>query len=189
MAYHYSVSRMKKLWRKWTLPLLSVMAASSCDMAFGLNKLDYSRLNMDLGTAWRQTASYKYILDTQNYWKSPREFEADGGGDCEDFAIHLMYHLGEASALYVVKLKGQSTYHAIVHYNGQYLEPQIYNRVYDSSEFSFAYTLSYAKSMLFVTNGGSKHIYASGAGSSEGLPHLTGADPMTLDQSTTVRHR
>lgn len=181
MAYHFSVSRMKKNWKKWTLPLLSVMAASSCDMAFGLNKLDYSRLNMDLDTAWRQTASYKYILDSRNYWKSPREFEADGGGDCEDFAIHLMYHLGETSALYVVKLKGQSTYHAIVYYNGQYLEPQIYNRVYDPAEFSFAYTLSYAKSMFFVTSGGSKHVYVSDTGSMRDLPLFIGVDPVILD--------
>lgn len=32
--------------------------------------------------------NYRYMKDTSiDYWKTPAEFEADGGGDCEDFAI------------------------------------------------------------------------------------------------------
>jgi hypothetical protein len=42
--------------------------------------------------------------DSIGYWKSPREFENDGGGDYEDFATYLMYLLGEKSSMYVVNL-------------------------------------------------------------------------------------
>jgi hypothetical protein len=159
MAHQFSMTLIEKIWKTWALPLLTIASlSSSCDLAFGFNKLDYARLNTDLDTAWRQTASYSYYLDTQNEWKSPKEFEHDGGGDCEDFAVHLMYYLGDSSTLYIVKLKSHGTYHAIVRFDGRYLEPQIFNRVYDPDEFDIAYHVGYAATMLFVTNGGSKFI-------------------------------
>ena len=160
MAHHVSMAFMRKNWKSWALPLFAIAGISSCDMAFGFNKLDYARLNTDLDTAWRQTAKYSYFLDTRNEWKSPKEFEQDGGGDCEDFAAHLMYYLGDASSMYIVRLKSQKTYHAIVRYDGRYLEPQVFKRVYDPSEFEVAYHLGYTATMLFVTSGGSKFINA-----------------------------
>lgn len=41
---------------------------------------------------------YRYVSDMKNYdkedyWASPFEFEANGGGDCEDFAIYNYYTL------------------------------------------------------------------------------------------------
>ncbi len=161
MAHHVSRTWTGRIFKTWALPLVAIFGITSCDMAFGLNKLDFTRLSTDLDTAWQQTAAFSYFIDTTNDWKSPKEFEHDGGGDCEDFAVHLMYYLGDTSSLYIVKLQSHGTYHAIVLYDGQYLEPQIFSRVYDPSEFEIAYHLGYAATMLFVTNGGSKFIGAS----------------------------
>lgn len=37
---------------------------------------------------------FKYIPDAaHDHWKLPEEFEADGGGDCEDYAIYKMFSL------------------------------------------------------------------------------------------------
>ncbi len=30
---------------------------------------------------------FKYFKDSADYWRTPNEFERDGGGDCEDWAI------------------------------------------------------------------------------------------------------
>ena len=39
---------------------------------------------------------YAYMADTEDYWKTPVEFLADGSGDCEDFAIAKYYFLLKA---------------------------------------------------------------------------------------------
>ena len=38
---------------------------------------------------------YQAELPGQDYWKAPYETERDGGGDCEDLSIWLMYKLWE----------------------------------------------------------------------------------------------
>lgn len=162
MSPHVPVIPVQKVLKTCALALLAMVGITSCDMAFGFNKNEYVRLNTDLETAWRQTASYSYILDTNNRWKSPKEFEHDGGGDCEDFAVHLMYDLGVSSVLYVVRLRGKETYHAIVLYDGKFLEPQIYNQVYDPADFEVAYYRDYFTIMLYATGAGSKRISPDG---------------------------
>jgi hypothetical protein len=160
MAPHAFITLARNIWKSRILPLLVMAGISSCDVAFGFNALDYARLNLDLETAWRKTAAYRYFPDAPNDWKSPKEFEHDGGGDCEDFATYLMYQLGDESAMYLVKLGSPKKYHAIVLYNGRYLEPQVYKRVYDPSEFEVILRLGYAATMLMATNGGSKFMKA-----------------------------
>jgi hypothetical protein len=39
---------------------------------------------------------YKYMPDAEDIWKAPQEFQADGGGDCEDFAVAKYYYLLKA---------------------------------------------------------------------------------------------
>jgi len=41
----------------------------------------------------RVNSYFKYIADEKDHWKTPSEFENDGGGDCEDFAIYKFYNL------------------------------------------------------------------------------------------------
>ena len=63
----------------------TLVVLSSC--TFGLNPMGYEVKHGDLDSAWKHVASFEYQDDPKGYWKSPVEFERDGGGDCEDFAI------------------------------------------------------------------------------------------------------
>ena len=83
---------------------LAVIGFTACDSAFGINLQAYSVRSEDFESASMRTASFRYMDDSIGYWKSPREFENDGGGNCEDFATYLMYLLGEKSSMYVVNL-------------------------------------------------------------------------------------
>lgn len=56
---------------------------------------------------------YSYQKETKDYWKSPREFENDKGGDCEDFALYYLWARGGGD-LIVGKLSN-GEYHAIAH--------------------------------------------------------------------------
>lgn len=140
------------------IALTGASTLASCDPAFGFNAAGYEHLRRDLESAWRHTASFRYMEDPRGYWKSPLQFERDGGGDCEDFAANLMYYLGEGSRLYVVVLDGHDSPHAIVWYEGRYLEPQDYGREYDRSTFSVKYSISFEETMLFTTLLGSKDL-------------------------------
>ena len=133
------------------LALYTLAATVSCDTAFGFNLKGYSSMAHDLEDAWRKTASFEYFADRIGYWKSPREFERDGGGDCEDFCTYLMYHLGEKSEMYIVRLNGREGNHAIVRFEGRFIEPQAYLTVYDRSDFRVLESLDYAETMRRTT--------------------------------------
>lgn len=50
----------------------------------------------DVREAMMVANEFRYIADSQkDYWKTPKEFVRDGGGDCEDIAIWQMYYLLE----------------------------------------------------------------------------------------------
>lgn len=127
---------------------ISILFFCSCS-PFLLNTQGYEYLEMDLETAWRKTASFKYIEDDHgnSYLKSPRQFEKDGGGDCEDFSCYLMYLLGESSSMVIIK---DEYLHAIVLYNDMYIEPQKYSIIYCEIDVykSFTYEAIMSKSTI-----------------------------------------
>ena len=138
------------------LACFAAIALSSC--TFGLNPMGYQVKHGDLESSWKYVASFEYQDDPEGYWKSPMEFERDGGGDCEDFATDLMYYLGPESQLYIVKLNWFDDYHAIVHYNGRFIESEVYDMYYDESEFIIEQIFSYQDVMQGATDFGRKDI-------------------------------
>ena len=133
-----------------------LVVLSSC--TFGLNTMGYEVKHGDLESSWKYVASFEYQDDPEGYWKSPMEFERDGGGDCEDFATDLMYYLGPESQLYIVKLNWFDDYHAIVYYNGRFIESEVYGMYYDESEFIIEQVFSYQDVMQGATDFGRKDI-------------------------------
>lgn len=121
---------------------------------FGFNPMGYEVKHEDLNTAWKKVSAMKYIKEEVNYWKSPIEFYADGGGDCEDFSAALIYELGpDASA---VCYRREDGVHCIVLYNGEYIEPIRYGmRQYPPN---ILYTLTYYEIMELCTDKGRKRL-------------------------------
>ena len=123
---------------------------------FGLNPMGYEVLHEDLDTAWRKVSAMKYIPEDGNYWKSPVEFFRDGGGDCEDFAIALVYLLGPDSKS--IRIYWPPYYHFIVEYDNKYIEPQCYGYEYFPSDITIVNTFSYSYSITMATVTGLKSI-------------------------------
>jgi hypothetical protein len=122
---------------------------------FGLNPLGYEVLHEDLDTAWQRVASMKYIPEEGiNYWKSPKEFFQDGGGDCEDFSIALLYLLGEGE-MYTY-MDARIGLHSIVKYRGLFLEPQRYDRYRPDPADSTWYVRDYDAVLFRATIAGVK---------------------------------
>jgi hypothetical protein len=122
--------------KRFLLALACVLALGGCSVCYPVNHLP-------LDEAWAKTASYRYIED-QGPWesfKTPAQFEADGGGDCKSFSVYLVYLLGPESKL--VLIPG----HAIVEYQGHYLEPQIYKRFYDPNSIIVKQEWDYTQTM------------------------------------------
>jgi hypothetical protein len=141
--------------------LLSCLVASCSP--FGLNPKGYEKLDENLSIAWGKTSSYKYISEAKGkqYWKSPKQFEADGGGDCEDFTGHLMYYLGEGEAIVVTyKRDGKEYCHCIVRLNGKYLEPQSIGKYYDLNELGWKIVDEYSwnEYMAMITDFGMRNL-------------------------------
>jgi hypothetical protein len=111
---------------------IAIIMLAGCD-PFLFDTQGYEHLAMPLEAAWPITAGYEYQDDFDNYWKSPMEFERDGGGDCEDFATHLLYLLGEGEMLSVHLASAPEAKHALVWYDGKMLEPQLVGHVYAES--------------------------------------------------------
>ena len=144
--------------------LILIVILQGCDPAFGFNTQGYVYQELPLLEAWQKTASFQWQDDPDGYFKSPHEFEADGGGDCEDFAAYLMYQLGRDSELctiYLYSTNGNENEpnHAIVKYHGLFLEPQLVGGYYKSSDFKLFDTYSYNDVMLSATNSGAKNIH------------------------------
>jgi len=125
---------------------------------FGLNPMGYEVLHEDLDVAWKKVSAMKYIAepDGVNYYKSPKEFFNDEGGDCEDFAVALMYLLGDNTELIIIQLP--SSLHALIRYKNQYLEPQIYNRFRSNDTFVISSVYEYNTVMQCCTEYGTRHL-------------------------------
>jgi len=118
--------------------------------------MGYKVLEMDLDAAWKKIAAYTYSEENEEYVKSPKEFEKDGGGDCEDFAIYMMYLLGPESRIIVISTSLGK--HAIIKYDNKYIEPQIYGYYYDASSLVVLYSYNYDYIMEAATDKGTKNI-------------------------------
>lgn len=64
--------------------------------------------------------AYKYIPDSVDYLKTPKQFYADGGGDCEDFANAKKAILG-GELVYMPFLIG-GTSHIVLKVDGYLLD-------------------------------------------------------------------
>lgn len=118
----------------------------------------YPYIEEPLESAWRACAAFHYYpdVDAADSWKSPREFERDGGGDCEDFAVFLTYHLGREAAVLGVRMNNSETLHAIVEYRGELIEPAIYGRKYKPESMTVLRRYSYDEAMAISTANGTK---------------------------------
>jgi hypothetical protein len=139
---------------KLVLGLLLFTLLVSCSGPFGFNPMGYDVNNMPLEEAWPRVAALEYIpdIDSGDVWKSPRETLRDGGGDCEDFAIYLMYLLGPDSIMEIVY--NANDYHAIVEYHGLHIEPHMEGMFYTTTEFVLLCTYDYYYVMEYATNHG-----------------------------------
>lgn len=86
-------------------------------------------------TAWLDVSVKDLIPEPpgEDYWKSPREFEHDFGGDCEDFAIDLLYKIGPEATLVLLRDTTDPsgrTAHAVVRWHGHLWEPQYFGKAY-----------------------------------------------------------
>lgn len=65
--------------------------------------------------------AYEYIPENVNHWSTPEEFERNGGGDCEDFAIFKFFNFAVPRFIAVGGLKADNTGHAVlVVYSGEH---------------------------------------------------------------------
>lgn len=90
--------------------------------------------------------SFKYISEKEDYWKSPEEFYADGGGDCEDFSI-AKYHLLKDKYDVVLLLgvvKSSGIYHAVLMVDNKWILENGRNYVYEKSFLAGHMTIEYA---------------------------------------------
>lgn len=140
---------------KTIIVFLFAFFLASCS-PFVINSKGYSYLSMGLDEAWINTSQYEYIDDPDNYVKSPNEFVKDGGGDCEDFCIYLMYLLGPKSNL--VCISRYDGNHYIVEYMGLYIEPQVYGMYYNYTELHILKIYTYDYTMRWSTFFGTKSL-------------------------------
>ncbi|MDX9827770.1 MAG: hypothetical protein RBT73_08475 [Spirochaetia bacterium] len=127
---------------------------------FAFNQKGYTYNEEDLLSAWSEVASNKYYYDFGEYWKSPSEFDSKGGGDCEDFAIALVYRLGrEASSVCVMESDGD--FHVIVKYRDRFLEPQRLGMYYEKKDLNILWIMDYDKTMSISTLWGVKSLQSS----------------------------
>jgi hypothetical protein len=141
---------------KRCLPILFLsIVLASCSNPYWINTKGYSILHEDLDTVWKHVSSYQYlpIYDIV----SPKQFEANGGGDCKGFTTDLMYYLGpDSEGVRVTWPNGLK--HAIVRYKGRYIEPQEYGRYYTFDQFTIDYITSYYDWMRGVTEYGNRSL-------------------------------
>jgi len=124
---------------------------------FAFNTKGYAYKEEDLASAWAKVASHKYIYDVGEYWSSPVEFDARGGGDCEDFAFALVYRLGrDARSVCVRKPDGE--FHEIVEFNDRYLEPQRFGMYYEKKDLTIVWVMDYDETMSVSTLWGVKSL-------------------------------
>lgn len=81
----------------------------------------------------REMQKFKYIKEKEDYWKLPKEFERDGGGDCEDFAIYEYWLLLKRGVSGRDMAIGIDTRHAVL---------RVHRMMMDDSEIYPIYWLS-----------------------------------------------
>ncbi len=65
--------------------------------------------------------AYEYIPEDIDFWSTPDEFEYNGGGDCEDFAIFKFYTFALPRYIAVGTLKENNSGHAVLTvYSGEH---------------------------------------------------------------------
>jgi len=119
------------------LAFILCIILSSCSLG--------NKYYLSLDKAWIMTSQHEYMIETNDTWKSPEVFSTDGGGDCEDFAIYMVSLLGPGSYL------AATVNHAVVYYDGQFIEPQTYGKYYAPGELSILYMLNYTQIMLLTS--------------------------------------
>jgi hypothetical protein len=138
--------------------LIAILAFSSCTFPFNTQGYAEEGLGLSLEEAWERTTQYSYIWEESNYWKSPVEFERDGGGDCEDFAVYLMYLLGSESKMVIVEGTQENVYHTLVWYRGRFLEPQIYRQYSRGDRLKIYSWGAWEEVMSIATASGMKNL-------------------------------
>lgn len=125
---------------------------------FGFNPMGYEIRHDDLDSTWLHVSDQKYIPDSarNDYWKSPVEFFMDGGGDCEDFAIAMMYSLGPESEMLIIQ--SSDGIHAMVVYNEIAISPQSYGVTLAVSGLRVLKRISYTEAMAKATKHGTKGL-------------------------------
>jgi hypothetical protein len=94
------------------------------------------------------------IHDESEYWQSPDQTYVWASGDCEDFALLMMYlihtELGGWPELAIGKY--YDTGHGWVLYEGRQFEPQTGRDVTDDPQYTLSSTVSYGISMWRSTH-------------------------------------
>lgn len=139
-----------------TLILATLALSLAACSPFGFNPMGYEVKHEDLDAAWRKVAAMRYIHEDGDYWKSPEEFFADGGGDCEDFAAALIYLLGPDAKMAIIQDGSGS--HAIVIYDGTYIEPQKYCKYYTPDSLAILGVYSFHLVMGWATDYGIRNL-------------------------------
>jgi hypothetical protein len=137
---------------------LLVVLLSACSTPFAMNLHNYRIKSESLSAAWTKLSQYEYKARYDSYWKSPTEFTRDGGGNCSDFSVYMCYLLGPDAYLCIIRLNDASENHAIVEYQGWYIEPQVRQQVYLESEFRLIERDSYTEVMQKATLYGLKGL-------------------------------
>lgn len=139
----------------FALTLIGTMLVGCSPFAFNVRGYSYKEEN--LYDAWAKVSSSRYSWDFGEYWSSPAEFEAKGGGDCEDFAIALVYRLGK-DASFVCTRKTNGDFHVIVKYKDLFLEPQRFGMYYEKKDLKILWVLDYDETMSISTLWGAKQV-------------------------------
>ena len=134
---------------KYIVIILSILFVGCSPYQF--NMCDYESPELPLMEAWRKTAAFSYIPDEEPYLKSPKQFEEDGGGNCGDFSVYMIYLLGPEASFVLFDQNG--TNHAIVMYRDEFLEPQMVNYRYRLKEGTYS-VRSYDDIMSYATGWG-----------------------------------
>jgi hypothetical protein len=144
------------------LSLLGLALLLGSCAPFYWNFEGYKINHVDLEEAWQKASSLAYQADKGDYWKSPHETLSDGGGDCEDISIYLMYLLGPESSLVLFDYPGTTQCHAIVLYRGQYIDALIYNFLWDESQVKYTWyqVYDFDETMRVATKYGTMSVRA-----------------------------
>jgi len=134
---------------------LLCLAIASCSPFF-INTMDYEYQALELYTAWAMMDQFDYENKPSAYYKSPKEMEADGYGNCGAHAVYMVYLLGNKASLVIINQPPSN--HSIVKYNGLYIEPQIYDMFYAKTSLIILEEYSYDYIMRYATRWGTKSL-------------------------------